>query len=254
MLPLPPLDAHAHVSSSRHAREAVILAVTNSTSEFDRLQPAPTLVPGVGCHPADVAAQASFDEAQFTQRLAQAALAGEVGLDGRSAVSREVQRRVCRAILELARRRPCFVSLHSVRSQSAVLDLLDDVAIVGPILHWWTGSDAQTRRAIARGCWFSVGPGMLRRSQELSRLPRERVLTETDAPVGNRVAGRTDSMESFLAELWECDIEEVRTQIWRNFAALVSITGTRALLSAHIQMLLDVTGTEGHPSSAVAPR
>jgi TatD DNase family protein len=236
---LPALDAHAHISSSRRLREAVILAVTNSTSEFDRLQSGPTLVPGVGCHPSDVAAQASFDEAQFMRRLTHAALVGEVGLDGGSVVSSDQQGRVCRAILELARRSPCFVSLHSVRSHSAVLDLLDDVAIAGPILHWWTGSDPQTRRAISRGCWFSVSPGMLRRPDQISRLPRERVLTETDAPVGNGVAGRTENVESALAAAWGCDIEDTRAQIWRNFAELVSVTGTRVLLSAQIRSVLD---------------
>lgn len=244
MVALPAIDMHAHVSSSRRIRDAIVFGVTNSSAEFDGLRPEPTMIPGVGCHPADVGAQQSFDIAQFKGRLKQTMLIGEIGLDGRSEVPREAQRKVCRAILELARDQPCFVSLHSVRSHRDVLDLLDEVPTAGSILHWWTGSDAQTHRAIARGCWFSIGPGMSRRPQQLSRLPRDRVLTETDAPIANAVAGRTDIAEAALAALWGSDIEDVRAQIWRNFAALVSATATFTRLSAHIQTLLEATAVQ----------
>ena len=238
-LPLPALDAHAHIRVARRAANAVILAVTNSVAEFDNLGSSRMTVYGVGCHPADASAQDAFREAEFAKRLAKAALVGEVGLDGRSRVTRDVQAKVLRAILNVAGSQPCFISLHSVRAQEQVLDLLHESTITGPILHWWTGSAGQTRDAAALGCWFSVGPGLLRRPEQLARLPRDRVLTETDAPVGNAVAGRIDGVEGALAAMWGCDIEDVRLQVWRNFATLVSATRTRERLSAEVVSILD---------------
>lgn len=235
---LPPFDAHAHTSSARALRDAVILGVTGSGAEFDRIRADATVILGIGCHPADPAAVGTFDARAFAQRLTTTPLIGEVGLDGRSAAPKNVQRRVCRQILQIAQERSCFVSLHSVGAQGPLLDALSETPITGAILHWWTGSDAQTREAVLLGCWFSVGPGMLRRKNLLTRLPRSRVLTETDAPFGVPVAGRIEDVEGVLASLWECDVEEVRRQTWRNFAAIVEATQTGEKLSPLVRGLL----------------
>ncbi len=133
---------------------------------------------------------------------------------------------------------PRLLSLHSVRAHTPLLELLHTTKVLGAVLHWWTGSAAQTSRAIDLGCWFSVGPGMLRNLDRLARLPRDRVLTETDAPVRGGVAGRVDDVEAVLATLWNCDIEDVRRQIWLNFAELVDATDTGPRLPAAVQRLL----------------
>jgi Tat protein secretion system quality control protein TatD with DNase activity len=67
-------------------------------------------------------------------------------------------------------------------------------------------------------------------------MPRERVLTETDAPSIEQGTGRSldvgetrgrplrpgelDDSELKLAEIWEVDQAEVRAQLWRNLAEL----------------------------------
>src|SRR5262249_39096461 len=53
------------------------------------------------------------------------------------------------------------------------------------VLHWFSGSARDLDRAINLGCWFSVGPAMLmgERGRALAaRMPRDRVLTESDGP------------------------------------------------------------------------
>ena len=30
-----------------------------------------------------------------------------------------------------------------------------------PVLHWFSGTKAELQRAVAMGCWFSVGPAMV---------------------------------------------------------------------------------------------
>ena len=52
-------------------------------------------------------------------------------------------------------------------------------------IHNRRAGRAALERAIALGCWFSVGPAMLRRkrgSALAARMPRDRILIESDAP------------------------------------------------------------------------
>lgn len=60
------------------------------------------------------------------------------------------------------------------------------------MLHWFAAPVAELERAIAKGCWFSVGPAMLvdARGRDLAaRMPRDRVVAETDGPYAD-VHGR----------------------------------------------------------------
>jgi hypothetical protein len=73
------------------------------------------------------------------------------------------------------------------RAADEVLGLLrcHDAGI--PVLHWFTGTPEELRNAVAAGCWFSVGPAMLKSEAGRARaaaMPRHRVLTETDGPFG----------------------------------------------------------------------
>ena len=188
---------------------------------------------------------ATFDRTAFANRLAVTPLVGEVGLDANSRASSAQQRRVCADVLDLVQSTPRLLSLHSVRAHAPMLDLLQGAGVRGAILHWWTGTDAQTARAVDLGCWFSVGPGLLGRTDRLARLPRDRVLAVTDAPVRDAVAGRVDDVELALARIWQCDAEGVRLQVWRNFSSLVAATNTRALMPRAVQTLLEALDQGG---------
>lgn len=57
------------------------------------------------------------------------------------------------------------------------------------ILHWFTGTLAEAKRAAALGCYFSVNGEMLRspkRRQMVLGIPLDRLLTETDGPFVER--------------------------------------------------------------------
>lgn len=92
-----------------------------------------------------------------------------------------------------------------------------------------TGEELRTRAADL-GCWFSVGPAMVRgrRGRELvARMPRARVLTETDGPfaqVDARAAQPSDVSAALrnLADLWSLSVEEVNDILMGNFRKLVS--------------------------------
>ena len=78
------------------------------------------------------------------------------------------------------------MSIHSRRASKAVIDRLEGCPEAGtPVLHWFSGSLRDLDRAVDLGSWFSVGPAMLRTEKGralAARMPRERMLTESDGP------------------------------------------------------------------------
>ena len=67
-----------------------------------------------------------------------------------------------------------------------MLDYLEQYPKAGIfVLHWFTGSKFQLKRAIELGCWFSVGPAMLKSKKIkdlILEIPLNRLITETDGP------------------------------------------------------------------------
>lgn len=144
----------------------------------------------LGLHPQLVAERA--DELPLWERyLPETRYVGEVGLDAgpRFYKSLEAQRHVFRTVLEkCAEAGGKILSVHSVRSVPVVLDMIErdlrrDRGVV--VLHWFTGSKSEARRAAAIGCYFSVNAEMTRSDRGRSLvadLPMDRILTETDGP------------------------------------------------------------------------
>ncbi|MFM9940100.1 MAG: Qat anti-phage system TatD family nuclease QatD [Hyphomicrobiaceae bacterium] len=159
---------------------------------------------------------------------------GEVGIDGGPSLKQHIQLqdKVFRATLsECARRGGRVISIHSRGAPTQVLDALEAHRGAGiPVLHWFSGSQRELARAIQLGCWFSVGPAMLK-SQKGSllaqQMPRDRVLTETDAPfVQHRgqplMPWDADQALSTLGSCWDETTDAVLSQIMKNFRSLTA--------------------------------
>jgi TatD DNase family protein len=157
----------------------------------------------LGLHPQLVAERS--DELPIWERyLPEARYVGEVGLDAgpRFYKSLEAQKYVFRTVLEkCAESGGKILSVHSVRSVPAVLDMIErflpqDRGVV--VLHWFTGSKSEARRAAALGCYFSVNTDMVRSDRScalVADLPMDRILTETDGPftqIDGHPAGPSD--------------------------------------------------------------
>lgn len=144
----------------------------------------------LGLHPQLVAER--FDELPLWERyLPETRYVGEVGLDAGPRFYKllEAQRQVFRTVLEkCAEAGGKILSVHSVRSVPAVLDMIErhlprDRGIV--VLHWFTGSKSEARRAAALGCYFSVNAELVRSDRGralVADMPTDRILTETDGP------------------------------------------------------------------------
>ena len=253
MRSLPPIDAHAHIDADIDHAEvrklgAFIMAVTRTLDEADiaTRRSDGMAIWGVGCHPGLKRAQNAFDAQVFRNILTRTAFAGELGLDGRSRVPMDQQVETLCEALSVLRLTPRLTSLHSYAATGQLLELLAAGSPPGVILHWWLGDAQQTQRAVELGCFFSVNASSVKRKDVLAGIPRDRLLTETDHPFGNRGViggrpGRVDDVEQALGLQYGMSPMEVRRLMWSNLYVLVSTSGcsrilpteTRAALAAH---------------------
>lgn len=172
--------------------------------------------------------------------IAHSRYVGEIGIDGGANLRAhyDLQVNVFKAALsECARHGGRVISIHSRGAAKLVLDAIEFQPEAGvPILHWFSGSQTQLQRAIDLGCWFSVGPGMLRSPkgvQLAQMMPRDRVLTETDAPfVQHRgvalMPWDAETAEGALADCWDLSIADVRNLLLQNFRILTATAQTFA--------------------------
>ena len=98
-------------------------------------------------------------------------------------------------------------------------------------MHWFSGTHSELARAVDLGCWFSVGPAMLRGAKGrrlASLMPVGRILTETDGPLAQR-RGRAlmpwdvREAEVELGKMWNRSTAGVRRQLSRNLRDLFAI-------------------------------
>jgi len=242
------LDAHAHVRPTRTSEElagaGAVLAMTLSLDEATAVvgRREPLVAWGVGCHPRMVEAQAAFDADRFAELAERAPFVGEVGLDVRwSRVPLDVQLRTFRATLAFAARASRPVSIHSFTATRLVLDELRQMPVPAAILHRWTGNAAETREAVAMGCYFSVHSAVARRSTFRTAGPPERILVESDHGWDDPPAAipcRVEWVEHLLSVQLKRPREEVRRLAWRNLAAVVRETGILSLLPGGLARLL----------------
>lgn len=188
----------------------------------------------LGLHPQLVAERMS--ELPIWERyLDETRYVGEVGLDAgpRFYRSFEDQKRVFTRILACcAEAGGKILTVHSVRATRHVLDLVE--AHLPPdrgtvVLHWFTGTASEARRAAELGCYFSINAQMMRdekRRQLVQSLPEDRLLTETDGPF-TEVDGRPSrpfDVKKTVASLGRCrsvTIEQMTSTISDNLKRLL---------------------------------
>lgn len=195
------IDLHCHVDlypdpvailNEAEARGAFVLAVTTTPKAWrgtrklvgDR----PRMRVALGLHP-EVVGDRHGEVELLCAMMPEARYIGEIGLDGSPPHRRSMalQVKVLNRVLgECERLGGRVLTLHSRGAAERVIDALEEHPQAGlPILHWFSGTLRQLERAVAAGCWFSVGPAMLRsaKGRDLAAaIPIDRILTETDAP------------------------------------------------------------------------
>ena len=186
----------------------------------------------LGLHP-QLAHERRGELTLFDALIPDAPYVGEIGLDGTPDFRKQWRDQV--AVFEhiLSKCRAAggrIMSIHSRRASAAVLDYLEKFPEAGtPVLHWFSGSFRDLERAINLGCWFSIGPAMIASEKGralAARMPRERVLTESDGPFA-RLNGEAvkpwdvDRAIHGLGAIWSLQPDEAEQNIDRNLRVLL---------------------------------
>jgi TatD DNase family protein len=221
------VDAHCHVDLLNNWRDVICrleskaqltLAVTTTPKawaveqEFARYCRYVRI--GVGLHP-QVLHERMAELPLLERAIGDSRFVGEIGLDGSPMHKGNLPdqlralRRIFSACSDVGGR---VLSVHSVRAVGLTLDMLEETKVHEAniiILHWFTGSASELRRALSMGAMISVNADMLR--TEKGRLhartagPRH-TLTESDAPFtkAHSLVNGVPSVEPAIKALAEC--------------------------------------------------
>lgn len=221
--------------------EVFTLAVTTTPKAWTRNQELASRTRHVraalGLHPQLVQDRAA-EIGLWEELLPRTRYVGEVGLDAgpRFYASFEKQKAVFERILTAcASAGDKILSVHSVRSVKTVLDMIEQLLPPSRgkvVLHWFTGSASEARRALELGCYFSINAQMLIKPESrgtVAQLARNRILTETDGPF-TQVSGSPSrpfdvgKTISTLAPLLSLDADDAANLVLENLKSLLAET------------------------------
>ena len=231
---------HADVIAECDRERVATLAVTTTPKAWRRnkelAQSSDHVRVALGLHPQLIAERAD-EVALFESLLPEARYVGEVGLDAGPRFYRtfaEQERIFARILAACAEQRGKILTIHSVRSVGKVLGHLETRLLPErgrAVLHWFTGTASEAKRAAELGCYFSINAEMLRSPKHralVSQLPLDRLLTETDGPfvpVDDRPARPVDVEQTLtaLADTLGMAPADASSLIVRNLANLTRV-------------------------------
>ena len=151
---------------------------------------------------------------------------GEAGLDKMHKASFEQQIELFERQIELSEAMQKPMILHDVRSHNEIIALRKKHKAKQPwILHGFSGTEQDVKQLNGQGIYLSVGESLLHPERKITKslknIPLDLLFLETDmADIG------IESVYEAAAKLLEMDIDALRAQIFRNFAALWNIGKT----------------------------
>ena len=230
---------HAAAVAQRERDGVFTLTVTTTPKAFPRnkelADPTKHVRAALGLHP-QLVAERSHELPLWKEYLPSTRYVGEVGLDAGRRFYRsfddqkEAFAEVLTSCAEVGNK---VLSVHSVRCAKVVLDMIEARLPPGAgrvVLHWFTGTPSEARRAAEMGCYFSVNSAMLQTDKArklVQSLPTDRILTETEGPFTDGVSNPrrpADLMPTRdgLAAALALDPDETSDLISTNLGALFS--------------------------------
>ena len=213
--------------------------VPTSRAAIALAQAEPNVWASVGVHPHDAM---DADEGVLAEiaRLAEASRVvaiGEIGLDFfRDLSPRDVQERVFRHLIGLARRVHKPVIVHCRDAHAEVLSILSEerVSEVGGIMHCFSGDVAVARRCLDLGLLVSLaGPVTYPNARALPEVarfvPGDRLVVETDCPFLPPQGYRGKRNEPAYLALTAAHVARLRGEPLEEFARRASESACRLL-------------------------
>ena len=210
------------------------IAVTNTPSVFEHTE---KLTKGkmylrcaLGLHP-ELSVSRKNELPLFKQFLKRTRYIGEVGLDYSNSTKQEinVQNEIFKQIIEWCSfEENKILSVHSRKAEKSVLDIIGNSFKGEVIMHYYSGPIKEMERAINNGYYFSVNYTMTQTQNGrkiISRIPPDRLLTESDAPFISMSTNNENQISTIL-ELLSSQLainrKNLEEQIFSNFRRILS--------------------------------
>lgn len=234
------VDSHCHLDlyespnnivSTLAKNQTYAVTMTNSPTVFEHSlslsKQSRFLRAAVGLHP-ELAAERVHEIELFPAALLQTRFVGEIGLDYTTTDmrNRKLQREALERILELCSAYDDrVISLHSRRAAGDVISAVGRDFPGTVIMHWFSGSFSELKRAVEYGFLFSVNLAMIRSKKGrslVSRIPEDRILTESDGPFVQNGASPSSPLDmpavtNALGDVWQCTQKVACARVFRNF-------------------------------------
>jgi TatD DNase family protein len=121
------------------------------------------------------------------------------------------------------------IIIHTRKAEKRAFEILIEMGATKVNWHCYSSKVKLGLRIAEHGHWLSI-PANARRAENftrlLERMPRDKVLLETDCPYLSPVSGTLNEPANvagtadYAASLWGCTIDEVQQQLEENFEAL----------------------------------
>lgn len=165
------------------------------------------------------------------EHLDECVAVGEIGLDWywvpESLWPR--QEALFRALVELAMAADKPIIIHTRKAERRAFEVLVEMGATKVNWHCYSSRVKLGLQIAAHGHWLSI-PANVRKAENFSalvrRLPRDKILLETDCPYLGPTRGELNEPANvletarFAAEAWDCSMDEVQNQMGENFEAL----------------------------------
>ena len=143
--------------------------------------------PAIGFHPWEIRKHEIDETLSFLEsNILRCVAFGEVGLDYKARVKKDLQRDVFREIIALAVRFDKILILHCRYAHQRVFSMITDGGVGRAVFHWYTGSRELLHNIIDSGYYISATPALQYsppHQEAIREAPIEKILLETDCPV-----------------------------------------------------------------------
>lgn len=197
------IDTHCHFDmmpnpeayiSAKEKVGDIVIGMTNLPSHFKmgfpHVKRYKHIRLALGLHPL-LASENKNELPLFNCLLDQTSYMGEIGLDfskeGLSTMEDQIY--VLRKLLEKLEGKKKIISVHSRKAEKELFDLLCEYNIPNVIFHWYSGPIDLIHSIISKGYYFSINEAMtisLNGRNIIENIPRDRILTESDAPYNKK--------------------------------------------------------------------
>lgn len=233
------IDAHCHINFFKNAGDIALecekktvhtIYVTTLPSQFDEtfkyVKPLKYIYPSLGFHCLESNYNLEDEKKLFLKHVDSTKFIGEVGLDfsKRAVKSREEQMELFEFILKSINTKEHILNIHSSYAEDKVLEMIEKYDVKKAIFHWYSGKIGTLNMLLRNGYYFSINEAMCKSKNGqniISKLPRNKVLVETDSPfIKDVLPYKNFNAYSYLGELWGLKMELVEKVVYENFIAI----------------------------------